>query len=182
MKNLSGINRAVEILRPHRQEFEEFLEQENQKFKELLQTDHVRLGRIIKCHLIIESYMERLLCDRLNLSDISNARLTYHQKVMLLPGKSVVVVVLKSDLLLINKIRNKLAHDLNVDVLKDDINSMIKFLEISGRNTENMDICEVIEAFTVIACTWLLVQPPHLEELFKEAFRDIVIETDNGDE
>ena len=173
MRNIRGIDKAVDILRPHRQEIDEYFDNENKKFIELLQTDHRNFGRIIKCHLILETYMERFLCKRLNISDISELRLTFYQKVMLLPETGAAITILKTVLLLLNKLRNKIAHDLNLEVSKNELNSMIKILEISGRNTENMDVCDVIDSFTTLACTWLLITPPHLEELFNKAFREV---------
>ena len=173
MRNIRGIDKAVDILSPHWQEIDEYFNAENKKFTELLQTDHRNIGRIIKCHLILELYIERYLCKRLNLTDISDLRLTFYQKVLLLPETSAAITILKSDLLLLNKFRNRIAHDLNLEVSMNELNSMIKILEISGRNTENMDVYDVIDSFTTLACTWLLITPPHLEELFNKAFGEV---------
>lgn len=173
MRNIRGIDKAIDILRPHWQELDEYFDTENKKFIELLQTDHRNIGRIIKCHLILENYIERYLCKRLNLTDISDLRLSFYQKVMLLPETGAAITILKSDLLLLNKLRNKIAHNLNLEVSMNDLNSMIKILEISGRNTENMDVCDVIDSFTTLACTWLLITPPHLEVLFNKAFGEV---------
>ena len=173
MRNITGIDKAVDILSPHWQEIDEYFNAENKKFTELLQTDHRNIGRIIKCHLILELYIERYHCKRLNLTDISDLRLTFYQKVMLLPETSAAITILKSDLLLLNKFRNRIAHDLNLEVSMNELNSMIKILEISGRNTENMDVCDVIDSFTTLACTWLLITPSHLEELFNKAFGEV---------
>ena len=52
MRNIRGIDRAADILRPHWQEIDEHFDTENKKFMELLQTDYRNIGRIIKCHLI----------------------------------------------------------------------------------------------------------------------------------
>ena len=77
MRNITGIDKAVDILSPHWQEIDEYFNAENKKFTELLQTDHRNIGRIIKCHLILELYIERYLCKKLNLTDISDLRLTF---------------------------------------------------------------------------------------------------------
>ena len=178
MRTVKGIDKAVNILRPHWQELDEYFDTENKKFIELLQTDHRNIGRIIKCHLILEMYIERYLCKRLNLTDISDLRLTFYQKVMLLPETGAALIILKSGLLLLNKLRNRIAHDLNLKISMNELNSMIKILEISGRNTENMDVCDVIDSFTTLACTWLLITPPHLEELFNKTFREVEFEAE----
>ena len=182
MRDIHGIDEAVEILRPHLQEIREFFDNENNKFKELLRTDHTRFGRVVKCHLITEVYIERYLRKKLPLSNLSDARLSYYQKVMLLPEHGSAPAIIKPGLLRLNKIRNKFAHSLDAEVLVDELSSMTGILEMSGRNTENIDAIDTIETFTILACTWLLVSPPHLEELFARAFRNVSVQPDHEDE
>ena len=143
------------------------------RFKALLKSDHTRSGRILKCHLIAETYVEKYLCDKLSLSTISSARLSYFQMVMLLPEHSGPPAIIKPGLLLLNKIRNKFAHNLDTDVSVDELQLMIDVLRISGRNANELSAVDAIESFTALACTWLLVSPPHLEELFAKAFRNV---------
>ena len=138
-----------------------------------MKTDHTKFGRILKCHLIGEIYVEKYLCEKLSLSTISSVRLSYFQKVMLLPEHSAPPAVIKPGLLLLNKIRNRFAHNLDAHVSVDELQSMIDVLVLSGRNTNEISAVNAIESFTTLACTWLVVSPPHLEELFARAFRDV---------
>ena len=85
MVDIEGVREAVAILEPYWKEIEEFIDVENKRFKALLRSDHTKSGRILKCHLIAETYVEKYLCEKLSLSTISSARLSYFQKVMLLP-------------------------------------------------------------------------------------------------
>ena len=182
MRDINGIDEALEVLRPHWQEIDEFFDNENKKFKELLRTDHSSFGRIIKCHLISEIYIEKFLCEKLALSNLSNARLSYYQKVMLLPEHGAAPAVIKPGLLVLNKLRNKFAHSLSAEVSVEELYSMTDILAISGRDTEIMDAIDAIEAFTTLACTWLLLSPPHLEELFSKAFQNVSVQAGHEDE
>ena len=179
MRDIHGIEEAVEVLRPHLQEIREFFDDENNNFKELLRTDHTRFGRIVKCHLISEIYIERYLQRKLALSNLSDARLSYYQKVMLLPEHGSAPAIIKPGLLRLNKIRNKFAHSLDAEVSVGELSPMTDILEVSGRKTENIDAIDTIETFTTLACTWLLVSPRHLEELFARAFRNVSVEADH---
>ena len=173
MADIEGIREAVEILRPHWREIREFIDTEDTKFRALLRSDHTKSGRILKCHLIAEKYVEKYLCERLSLSTISGARLSYFQKVMLLPEDTGPPAVIRPGLLLLNRIRNKFAHNLDTDISIHELQVMIDLLQVSGRSTNELSGVEAIESFTALACTWLLFSPPHLEELFAKAFRNL---------
>ena len=70
MRDIHGIDEAREVLRPHLQEIREFFDNENDNFKELLRTDHTRFGRVVKCHLVSEIYVEKYLQQKLALSKL----------------------------------------------------------------------------------------------------------------
>ena len=173
MVDIEGVREAVAILEPYWKEIEEFIDVENKRFKALLRSDHTKSGRILKCHLIAETYVEKYLCEKLSLSTISSARLSYFQKVMLLPEHIAPPAIIKPGLLLLNRIRNKFAHNIDTDVSIDELQAMVDVLRISDRSTNELSAVDAIESFTALACTWLLVSPPHLEELFAKAFRNV---------
>ena len=175
MTHIEGVREAATVLRPHWSEIESFFDEKNRTFRVLLKTDHTAFGRILKCHLISEIYVEKYLCEKLSLSTISRARLSYFQKVMLLPEHSAPPAVIKPGLLLLNKIRNRFAHNLDANISIEDLKLMIDVLVLSDRNTQELSAVAAIESFTTLACTWLIVSPPHLEELFAKAFHNISI-------
>ena len=179
MSRIPGAEQAVRALRPHWQALEEQFEIENRRFKELLMADHSMFGRIVKSHLISEIYIDRYLHKKLGLSRVADARLSYYQKVTLLPEHGTPVAIIKPGLLRLNQIRNKIAHNLDVDIAVDELRPMMDILELSGRDTDRMDSLSAIEAFTTLACTWLLVLPSHLEEVVVKAFRNIVVEVES---
>ena len=136
-------------------------------------------GRTIKSHLISEIYIDRFLLKKMGLSRVADAKLSYYQKVTLLPEHGTPTAIIKPGLLRLNQIRNKVAHNLDFDLSVDELRPMTDTLEVSGRNLDRMDSLSVIEAFTTLACTWLLVLPSHLEEVVLEAFRNIVVELES---
>ena len=175
MQGIAGIEEVVRILGPHWEEIVYHFETENRKFKDLIRADHTTLGMVIKCHLISEIYVERYLREKLALTNLTDARLSYFQKVMLLPDRASAPAIVKPGLLRLNRIRNSLAHDLRYDPSVEDIRPMMDVLKIAGRQVDDMEVLAVIESFATIACTWLLVPPPNLGKLFERAFCNVVV-------
>ena len=169
MVEIHGLDEAVEILRPHWQEFSEHFENENEKFKELLGSDHISMGRIMRCHLISENYIEEYLRKKLNIANISDARLSYYQKAMLLPDRGFPPMLVKPGLLKLHQIRNRFAHNLYSSVSVKELESMTRVMQISGRETEDIEEIALVESFTTLACTFLIVTPPHIEDVFARA-------------
>ncbi len=79
----------------------------------------------------------------------------------------------KPGLLKLHQIRNKVAHNLGSDVLLKDLQSMIAIMRLMGREIEGLGPVEIIESFTTLACTFLIVTPPHLEDTFVEAIEKL---------
>ena len=67
MVEIRGVHKAAEILRPYWREFSEHFESENEKFKTLIGSDYVGVGRILRCHMISEKYIEEYLRKKLNI-------------------------------------------------------------------------------------------------------------------
>ena len=169
MVEIRGLDEAVEILRPHWQEFSEHFESENEKFKALFGSDHIGMGRILKCHLISEKIHRRISAKKLNLTNISDARLSYYQKAMLLPDRGVPPMLVKPGLLKLHQIRNRFAHNLYSNVSVKELEPMTGIMQISGRETQDIDAIALVESFTTLACTFLIVTPPHIEDVFARA-------------
>ena len=169
MAEIRGLDEAVEALRPHWQEFSEHFESENEKFKEFLRSDHTNMGRIMRCHLISENYIEEYLRKKLDIANISDARLSYYQKAMLLPDRGFPPMLVKPGLLKLHQIRNRFAHNLHSSVSAHELESMTGIMQISGRETKDIEAVELVESFTTLACTFLIVAPAHIEDAFVRA-------------
>ncbi len=80
------------------------------------------IGHIIQCHLIVEYYMNRCLaaCYRTMRGDDA-PRLTFQQKVDLLPKWSFGFAWIRPGVIHLNKLRNKIAHNIHFSLTPSDL-------------------------------------------------------------
>ncbi len=57
MREIEGLDHALEVLRLRWEEFNLHFDSENEKFIALLQQDYDVMGRVLKAHLILEHYL-----------------------------------------------------------------------------------------------------------------------------
>lgn len=171
MRDIDGIKRALEILEPHRSEIEAEFDRVNNEFKRLAAIDHDPMGRVLRAHLIVEVFMTTYLEHRLNAADLSELRLSFAQKAGLLPAGGDPASFIKPAIVQLNKVRNRFGHRLGYVVTNDDVRAIHKVLSVSRKGTEFIDPISAIEAFATVACAMLAVGPPHLRDVFVEAFR-----------
>lgn len=115
MRDIKGIDEVVRKIRPHLPEIEESFERENERFKSLLAQAHDLIGRVLKCHLIVENYLDRFLTAHLNVSKLADAKLSFFQKVQLLPSEGHAIAFVKPGIAKLNSVRNKFGHTLGLD-------------------------------------------------------------------
>ncbi|TRY28667.1 hypothetical protein [Aliiglaciecola sp. M165] len=173
MKEIEGLEHALEVLRPRWDEFNAHFESENQKFIELLNQDHDVLGRVLKAHLILEHYLTIYLQQTFKLDDLASARLSFSQKVTLLPTNGTAASSVKLGLKRLNRIRNEFAHRLNQDLEQFDVNSLNEVIQIFRPDTRFDSNLARIEAFVTIAVTFLIVPPASLQQTFADAFVNV---------
>ena len=83
--------------------------------------DFVTIARILRAPLHFEHYLtEYLQHTNLRLGDVEAARLTFSQKVQLLPHGDRSIDFVIPGIQHLNKVRNKLAHDLSATVIQED--------------------------------------------------------------
>lgn len=174
MRDIEGIEESLAILRPHLSELEHDFNQENQKFLALVGLPHDELGRVLKCHLIIERYLEEYLRKEFGLSEIGQARLSFFQKAILLPNAGTSASFIKLGVLELNTVRNKFGHSVGFCLENSHIEKIRDILQISRPNFTGPPV-DSIEAFTAVACAFLLVPSPDMRELFKKAFAKISV-------
>jgi len=173
MRDIEGIEEAVKTLSPHWERVEEHFEKENAYFKNLLKRDHDELGRILKCHLLVEHYLDRYLREQIGLQHLDEARLTFIQKARLIPSAGVAASFVKPSICHFNSIRNKFSHNLDAKVSESDLGPMNNVLKIARSETKFPDTISKIEAFTTVACTWLLLPPKDIQEAFIAAMKKV---------
>lgn len=175
MRDIDGIEKVIEKIKPHFREIEDHFEQENEKFKSLLTHNHDNIGRVLKCHLIVEHYLDRFICSHYLINNIQDIRLSFSQKAKMLPDKASASAFVKPGIFNLNSVRNKFSHQLNYKILQSDIPHIVEILNIARQNAHFDQPVDAIEAFTTVACTWLIIPPDNLQKLFVEAFSDVKI-------
>ena len=173
MREIDGIEEVIKILRPHWVAIEEDFNRENERFKALLARDHDTLGRVLKCHLIVEHYVSRFLATHFNLHNINSAKLSFFQKATLLPDAAASAAFVKPGILRLNTIRNQFGHTLEPIVGHADLGAMQAVLNVARPGVAFPTAIEAIEAFTTVACTWLILPPPALQQVFVDAFAEV---------
>ena len=179
MKDIDGLENAVHELNKYWPQIEEHFNNENEKYKQLLLQDYNNIGRILKCHLIIENYIDKYITYHNSIESLKDLKLSFYQKAQLLPNEKKSAAVVKPGIIQINKIRNKFGHNLNASIDKSELSAVYSLLKIARENDSFNNPIDAIEAFTTISCTWLLVTPPELEEVFQKAFSKIIVENIN---
>lgn len=173
MREIDGIDKALDTLRPHWGDITTHFERENERFKEFLKAEHEPIGRVLKAHLIVEHYLNRYLVEKMGLETINEARLSFAQKAHLLPERGSAAAFVRPGIIRLNRIRNDFSHNLNADIERHDLAPINDVLNVSGRGPDFRDAVERIEVFMIIVATWLVVPPVGLEHIFAEAFADI---------
>jgi hypothetical protein len=173
MRDIEGIDRVVEQLNPHWKEIEAHFEHENNQFKALLAQDHDLLGRVLKCHLIIEHYLGRFLTAHYGIRDLPEAKLSFFQKAKLLPDTASAAAFVKPGILRLNAIRNDFGHTLRPVLRHNGLGPINDALAVARQGVKFQEPIEAIEAFTTVAGTFLIVAPPKLQEVFIRAFSEV---------
>ena len=173
MKEIEGLEHALEVLRPKWDDFNAHFESENEKFIGLLRQDHDALGRVLKSHLILEHYLTVYLKQSFGLDDLESARLSFFQKVTLLPATGSAVSAVKLGLKKLNKVRNEFAHRLNQDLEELDLNPINEVINIFRPEATFKSNLDRIEAFVTIAVTFLIIPPDDLKQTFAQAFSNV---------
>lgn len=170
MRDIDFIQDVVTELAPQWPRIEERFNQENEAFKRLLAQDHDLIGRVLKCHLIIENYINRHLESISPTHNWQAAGLRFAQKIELLPRADKKVAWVVPGIRELNKIRNRFGHRITATVTHADIAECLAVLAIARKGKEYAEPMDAIEDFTTVACTWLIVDPT-IEGIFAEAFK-----------
>lgn len=158
------------------------LEHENQAFIDLISSPHDALGRVLKCHLVVEHYLNRFLVAHFGIDNFDDVRLTFAQKAKLLPNRATAAAFVKPGIVQLNRIRNRFGHSLGADLSNEDLGSIGAVLDVAKRGVTFGSPVEAIEAFTIVACTFMIVPPAELQHVFLKAFSAVHLRADAMDE
>lgn len=182
MREIEGIEEAMDILRPHWNEIEVDFNRQNERFLAMAEMDHEVVGRVLRAHLIIENFLNTYLVDLFGFEDFNDLRLTFAQKAKLLPKRGSSAAWVRPGILQLNSVRNKYSHRLDHTVNFEAISAIMENLSVSRSGHEFISPIDAIEAFAPVACAFLAVPPQHLSEAFAQAFQNVHIVTpiENG--
>jgi len=136
----------------------------NYDWKKLTGIDFETVGRILVCHLLLEQHLNKLIELRTPVNfNWNESRLTFTQKLNLLKkDHAFAEYKFFKGLEVINKIRNKYSHSLEVQIAETDlriiseINSSSKKKQTSHVNEEfEHSQIAIIESFTLFFCSYI---------------------------
>lgn len=135
-----------------------------EKSKQKLKEDYDHVGKIITCHLVIENLINNALIAHSNFSEekIKDARLTFSQKLKLLPTENKAFEYAVPAIKELNYVRNSIAHQLSFDIEKANTPKIDALLSIIVTQKDNtvQPLAERIETFT-IGCISLFSMHSH---------------------
>lgn len=179
MRDIEGVEAIVAHLRPHWGAIDDHFNRENEAFIRLFGTSHDAIGPILRCHLVLEHYVDRFLTNLL--PTLPEVRLSFAQKAKLLPIERSAAAFVRPGVIHLNAIRNRLAHNLGAQVDLNGLGPILPILEIARPGVVFDSPVAAIEAFTTVACTFLIVPPPELREVFATAFTAVRVRDNSED-
>jgi hypothetical protein len=153
------------------------------EFSSLWDQDSERIGRVLRAHLTVEFYLTRFIeFKNPMLPSLTDARITFNQKIELLPPKDRMSAQLKPGIRRLNQVRNRLAHNLRIEINKEDIDVFLSVeiframrIESAKRFGPNSDEpIEILEAFAKFAASLLQASSNQSSEIWAAAFRSDV--------
>ncbi|SHK56065.1 hypothetical protein [Paraburkholderia terricola] len=170
--------RALELMGGREKAFAA-MEADYDAMKERWNQDTDSIGRILRAHLYLEHYLtEYLQHANPALGDLDEARLTFAQKANLLRSDAPVIEMIIGGIRHLNKIRNRLAHNLRAAVTEEDANVFLSqgifraMREEDAKGTDrepSADPLDVLEGFAEFASAMLHNGTTSHGEAFRQA-------------
>ena len=173
MKDIDGIDQVLRVLEPHWNQIEEDFNRHNERFLALAAADHDAIGRILRAHLVIESFMDTFLSSHYGIENIDELRLSFFQKAKLIPSNGSSSAAVRPGIMQVNAVRNKFGHQLDHVIERHEISAVLEMLAAARKGVTFDDPVKAIEAFAPVACAFLSIAPPHLQQVFAEAFAQV---------
>ena len=173
MRIIDKVKEVVQQYAKHFDKIEAEFNRQNDYFKSLMDSDHDTIGQVLKYHLIVEHYLTKYLQHKFQDLEISNARLSFSQKIKLVSQRDTRAAFVKPGIIELNKIRNKFGHDLDAELSFNDQSEMLKVLKISRKEKTYEKPLNVINDFATVASTFLIVNPEEIDLLWQEIFETL---------
>jgi hypothetical protein len=178
--------RAVELM-GGREKLIASMEAEYHAMKARWNKDVQMIGRILRAHLHVEYYLtEFLQYTNPDLGSLDEARITFNQKINLLPNDDQKIDFLIPGIRHLNKIRNRLAHNLEATVTENDaavfLQGLFKAFRDEGAKRAARELStnpiEVLEEFAEFASSMLHAPTAPHSMAFAQAMRELGDEAD----
>lgn len=172
MFSQEDISLAFDKLEPHWNEIQAEHKKREEYFLSLINNDYAETAELLKCHLVIEHYLNIFLEKELGLDNLNEAKLSFFNKMKLLPDNKAVTFV-KPGITRINTLRNKVAHQLDVKFSNKDLGEISSILKIARTDVDELSFIENIKKFTSVACTWLTPADDKIQGYIAESMSHI---------
>jgi hypothetical protein len=162
-----------------KEEFRKDAQKQLDDFNERWNQNSDMLGRILRSHLVVEHYLTLWIQHQnKNLGSISDAKLSFSNKIALVGKSDLSVIDLVPGLKRLNKIRNRIAHNLSVEILKEDEEALksSKYFKAMIRLNSGLYCSptatgiELLEGFAKYSAGTLQAGSHENEHLWREAF------------
>lgn len=171
--------RTLELL-GGRNEAWKTIESEYSSMTSRWEQDVVAIGRILRSHLYVEHYLTEYLVKRNpNLGPLAGAKLTFSQKVELMDGSNPRLSEILPGIRQLNKIRNRLAHNLAAAVDEKDAAIFLQAKFFAAMREEgakpgapSSDPLDVLEKFAQYASSQLHSEFSAFSKAFAAALED----------
>ena len=156
-KDLSQIKLFQEMLKEApaiEREFQEF----NSEYASLWGRDDQLISRILKCHLLLEYYLDKYLAAaNPAIQNWDKAKLSFYQKLELVMHPQTIFVMIEPGMRCVNKLRNKTAHSLQLSLDEDELKPIKDFLDLWFRvlGKPVRSGIDMIEDFTLVCCAFM---------------------------
>ncbi len=127
----------------------------NDRIIALLNNKTDELGTILKCHLIIEHYLDEFLITAYpTVSNLEKIRLTFNQKLELICNSHSLLKLTYTSVKCLNSLRNKFSHRLAYEIKEEDYKEIKDLMTIwYGAAGEPIPVgLQLIEHYTIWIC------------------------------
>ncbi len=149
----------------------------NEVVTELFEKEEGTIGRVLKCHLIIEKHLNDLLEFHLGSKlNLEKARLSFKQKLTILEGISDEFFIYVKGINEINSLRNKIAHRLDYDINESNLDTCVTFAKFLAQN-EGLKKIEIVEIFSFNVCVLIAESMTEYSQNRKKELKKLIKET-----
>jgi hypothetical protein len=140
----------------HMDEWEEDREEFNQKYVDLINKDTTNMGFFLKCHLIIEYFLDDYIktCNPA-ICNYDKLRLSFNQKLDLANHPETIIKIAMPALKCLNTARNKFSHNINTTQNDLELKPIESHVDIwrkaAGEST--LKGIKAVEYFTIRICS-----------------------------